>query len=129
MSWNVVWLIQFGKTLGKMVFKFINCSLLVILILVEINCIQVFENNGENVTLTEPLVKNLNDETTTTLPDNLRSDEPKNDQNENETSEDRITTSPTTTTTHKIAPKLLNAKFEQSTENSERPEKSLKDIA
>lgn len=113
-----------------MIFKLISCTFLILSLIVKINCVQVFENNGENVTITEPLLKDLNSEITTVVAENLKSEEPKsvqqNNESENETSELRITTSPTTTVAQKIPPTLTNMKFER---NTERPEKSLKDIA
>lgn len=99
-----------------------------ILLVVKINCIQVFDNNSENVTITEPLIKDSKVESTTTLPEGLISEEPKTVENESEKPEYRITTSPpTTTSTHKIPTTLLNMKFEKNNENTEKPEKSLKD--
>lgn len=109
------------------------CAVLALLLIIETGCVQVFDISSENKTTTveplkEPEYMKASLSSPTISSESLKEEKARNI----EANDDyRITTSTTTptTTTHRIPPTLLNTKVEFNGETSEKPGKSLKDLA
>lgn len=106
-------------------FEIVACAALLVL---RINCIVIKDNN---VTTTEPTIDTdymkTSSSSSTSSPESVQEKQSRN--GESEISSDyRITTSPTTTTTHRIPPTLLNTKVEAVRVTTENNGKSLKDL-
>lgn len=110
------------------------CAFLALLFVTKSGCVQVFESNKENVTSTvEPLKES--DYLNASLSSQAIASDSANDEKARIINGDdsyhvtSSTTSTTTTTTHRIPPTLLNTKLEFNRETSDKPVKSLKDLA
>lgn len=107
------------------------CAFFALLLVIETGCVQVYENSNENVTTTvvpskEPEYMNSSMSSTLFSTESIQEEKARNIE---ENDDYRITTSATTTATYKIPPTLLNTKIDFSREKSEKPGKSLKDLA
>lgn len=110
--------------------KIIFVSFFTLILLLEINCVQVFETQ-ENSTNSSgaPSDSHNNDlvmELTTF--ESLKEDEKIRNNESEQNSDQKTTTSTTSTTTHIIPPTLLNTRIELNHETTEKPVKALKDL-